>query len=82
MRHETHEDSENDCLTLVDNEEELKTSFDSEIILLPLDGAEQVVDKLNWYEAVVKEMKSNLEYHGWTEDNFRLMLEDVEANME
>ena len=82
MRYETQEDIENDCLTLIDNEEELKTSFDSEIMLFPLDGAEQVVNKLNWYEAVVKEMKSNLEYHGWTEDNFRLMLEDVEANLE
>ena len=82
MRYEYSEDSINDCITLTDNEEELKTSFDSEIVLYPMDDAITVIDKLNWYEAVVKEMKSNLEYHGWTEDNFRLMLEDVEANME
>ena len=43
MRYESQKDIENDCLTLIDNEDELKTSFDSEIILYPLEGAEQIV---------------------------------------
>ena len=85
-RYETHIDVENDCLTLIDNEDELKTSFDSEIVLYPLEGAEEVIDKLNWYEdyygLLVKMLKENLEYYGWTEDNFKDLIEDVEANLE
>ena len=83
MRYESQKDTENDCLTLIDNEDELKTSFDSEIILYPLEGAEQIVDKLNWYEAVVQEMKSHLEYYDWTEEDFKkTIIEEVEANLE
>ena len=83
MRYESQKDIENDCLTLIDNEDELKTSFDSEIILYPLEGAEQIVDKLNWYEAVVQEMKSHLEYYDWTEEDFKkTIIEEAEANLE
>ena len=82
-RYEYNEDLENDCLTLVDNEDELKTDYDSEIILYTLDDAVTVVDKLNWYEAVVKEMKSHLEYYDWTEEDFKkTIIEEVEANLE
>lgn len=82
MRYEYSEDVENDCITLTDNEYELKTSFDSEIVLYPIDGAEQVIDKLNWYEAVIKEMKMHLEYYDWTEKDFKDLIEDVEVNLE
>ena len=40
-----------------------------------------VVDKLNWYELFVKMLKENLEYEGWTEDDFKGLIEDVEANL-
>ena len=82
-RYEYNEDLENDCLTLVDNEDELKTDYDSEIILYPLDDAVTIIDKLNWYEAVVQEMKSHLEYYDWTEEDFKkTIIEEVEANLE
>ena len=81
-RYEYNEDLENDCITLIDNEDELKTDYDSEIILYPLDDAVTVVDKLNWYEAVVKEMKSHLEYYDWTEEDFKkTIIEEAEANL-
>ena len=83
MRYEYSKSIEDDCLTLTDNEDELKTSFDSEIMLFPLEGAEQVVDKLNWYEAVVQECKSHLKYYGWSEEDFKkTIIEEVEANLE
>ena len=86
MRYEYTVDESNDCLTLTDNREELKTSFDSEIVLYPLDDAIGVVDKLNWYEEyyglLVKELKMHLEYHGWSEEDFKSVIEDVKANME
>ena len=80
-RYEYNEDLENDCLTLVDNEDELKTDYDSEIVLYPLDDAVTIVDKLNWYELFVQMLKENLEYEGWTEDDFKGLIEDVEANL-
>ena len=80
-RYEYNEDLENDCLTLVDNEDELKTDYDSEIVLYPLDDAKTVVDKLNWYELLVQMLKDNLEYEGWTEEDFKGLIEDVEANL-
>ena len=80
-RYEYNEDLENDCLTLVDNEDELKTDYDSEIVLYPLDDAVTIVDKLNWYELFGQMLKDNLEYEGWTEDDFKGLIEDVEANL-
>ena len=80
-RYETSEDLENDCITLTDTMDELTTSFDSEIILYPLEDAVTVVDKLNWYELLVQMLKENLEYEGWSEDDFKSLIEDVEANL-
>ena len=75
-------DDMNDCITLYDDEEELKTSFDSEIVLYPLDDSVTVVDKLNFYEALVKELKMHLEYHDWTDKDFKDVIEEVELNLE
>ena len=83
MRYDYSEDKENDCITLIDDEDELKTSFDSEIILWPAEDAMTVIDKLNWYEAIVKECKSHLMYYDWTEEDFKkTIIEEAEANME
>ena len=75
-------DDMNDCITLYDEEEELKTSFDSEIVLYPLDDSVTVVDKLNFYEALVKELKMHLEYYDWTDKDFKDVIEEVELNLE
>ena len=80
-RYEYNEDLENDCLTLVDNEDELKTDHDSEIVLYPLDDAVTIVDKLNFYEALVKELKMHLEYYDWTDKDFKDVIEEVELNL-
>ena len=86
MRYEYAEDMIEDCVTLIDNEDELKTSFDSEIVLYPAEDAMNVIDKLNWYEQyyglLVKMLKENLEYYGWGEKDFMSVLEDVKANMD
>lgn len=86
MRYEYAEDMIEDCVTLIDNKDELKTSFDSEIVLYPAEDAMNVIDKLNWYEQyyglLVKMLKENLEYYGWGEEDFMSVLEDVKANMD
>ena len=67
MRYKTSKDYTNDCLTICDEEEELQTSFGSEIVLYPLEDAETVVDKLNFYELLVKELMMHLEYQQFNE---------------
>ena len=80
-RFETSEDPMDDCITITDTEDELKSDFGSEIVLYPLDDAVTIVDKLNWYELFVQMLKENLEYEGWSEDDFKGLIEDVEANL-
>ena len=63
VRFETSEDLENDCLTIEDNEYKLKTSFDSEIILYPLDDASAVIQELNVQCAINAMLREQLEYH-------------------
>lgn len=61
VRFDTVDDVENDCLTLTDNEDKLKTGFDSEIILYPLEDACAVVQELNIQCATVKMLREELE---------------------
>ena len=57
VRFETSPDTMNDCLTVTDNEEQLKTSFDSEIILYPLEDASAVIQELNVQCAINKMLR-------------------------
>lgn len=86
MRYEYDEDPENDCVTLTDNDGELTTSFNSEIVLYPCEDAIIVIDQLNHYEnyygLLVSMLKEHLESYGWTEEDFKSVIEDVEANLE
>ena len=61
VRFDTVEDTENDCLTLTDNEDKLKTGFDSEIILYPLEDASAVISELNVQCAINKMLREQLE---------------------
>ena len=61
VRFETSEDTENDCLTIVDNQDEIKTAFDSEIILYPLEDASAVISELNVQCAINKMLREQLE---------------------
>ena len=82
MRYTVEVDSKDDVATLSDSEDELKSDFDSDLILAPADDAVIVCSKLNWYESVIKEMKMHLEYHGWTDDDFKNLIEEVEYNLD
>ena len=63
MRYTVEPDLKDDVVTVYDEEEELKTEFDSEIMLAPVDDALIVVRKLNEYEAIVKELYEALLSH-------------------
>ena len=63
VRFEISEDVENDCLTVTDNEDKVKTGFDSEIILYPLDDAVRVINELNIQCAINKMLREQLEHY-------------------
>jgi len=54
VRYKTSKDYTDDCITICDEKEELKTSFGSEIVLYPLDDALLVVDELNKKDTIIK----------------------------
>lgn len=60
VRFETSEDLENDCLTVTDNKDELKTEFGSDIVLSPLTDATIVVNQLNKYQVIVEALTNEL----------------------
>lgn len=68
MRFEVNEDTLEDCITITDTEDKLKTNFDSEIILYPLEDAQAVVDELNVQCATVKMLIEHLESYEDIED--------------
>ena len=61
VRFETEEDTINDCLTITDTRDQLKTSFDSDIVLYPAEDASSVVDELNVQCAVNEMLIEHLE---------------------
>ena len=81
VRFETKEDRDNDCLTIIDNKDQLKTSFDSDIVLAPLEDASILVNELNIQCAVVEMLIEQLENYNdigdimyWIEE----VVEDLE----
>jgi len=54
MRYDTKLDELEDTLEIIDSEDELKTEFGSNIILMPSEDAQVLVDKLNKYDAFEK----------------------------
>lgn len=81
VRFETSEDTENDCLTIVDNQDKVKTAFDSEIILYPLEDAMNVIDELNIQCAIVDMLVDQLEVHEDIQD-IEYWIREVREDME
>ena len=70
-----------DCITICDDEEKLKTSFDSEIILYPMEDAGAVIDELNIQCATVKMLVEQLESYEDIED-IKYWIREVREDME
>ena len=81
VRFETSPDTMNDCLTLTDNEDKLKTGFDSEIILYPLEDASAVISELNVQCATVKMLREQLESYEDPQD-IDYWIREVREDME
>ena len=78
VRFETNENLENNCLTITDNQDQLKTSFDSDIVLYPLEDASAVIRELNVQCAVVKMLIEQLESYEDIDDIMYWIKEIVE----
>lgn len=79
-RCEISRDYSNDCITITDNEDKLKTSFGSEIILAPLEDAETIIHELNIQCAINKMLIEHLEHYEDIED-IRYWIEDIREDM-
>jgi len=82
VRFETTEDTMNDCITIIDNEEQLKTSFDSDIILYPAEDACTVIDELNVQCATVKMLRRMLNSYDVDLEDIDYWIQEVREDME
>ena len=70
-------DSMDDCITLIDSEDELKTDYDSNIVLYPLDDSITVVDYLNTQSRIIARLTLELSYNDYEDENIRELIDDV-----
>ena len=75
VRYKVSKDFTNDCLTICDVKDELKTSFDSDITLAPLEDALVVVAELNRKECVIHEFKEVLRENHFDEDEIEVIVD-------
>jgi len=68
VRYTAQEDYINDGVTIIDEKEELKTSFDSEIFIRPLEDAVTIVHELNKKEAIINVLYKALLVYDAEED--------------
>ena len=82
MRYKVSKDYPNDCVTICDKKEELKTSFDSDISLSPLEDAIIVVDELNRKECIIHELKQTLRDNCFDEQDIDYIVSSGNDNFE
>ena len=81
IRFDTTEDTENDCLTITDNQDQLRNGFDSEIILAPLEDASLIVRELNIQCAVNRMLIEQLESYEDPQD-IDYWIKEIREDME
>ena len=81
IRFDTTEDTENDCLTITDNQDQLRNGFDSEIILAPLEDASLIVWELNIQCAVNRMLIEQLESYEDPQD-IDYWIKEIREDME
>lgn len=82
MRYNYSKDYGNDCITVCDKKEELKTSFDSDITLAPMEDAIQVIEELNKKECTIHELKQVLRDNHFTDEDIDYILASALDNYE
>lgn len=76
-RFEYLENQSDDCIELIDEEEELKTDYDSNIVLYPLDDSITVVDYLNTQSKIIARLTLELSYNDYEDENIQEIIEEA-----
>lgn len=82
VRYKYSKDYSNDCITVCDKKEELKTSFDSDITLAPMEDAITVINELNKKECINHELKQTLKDNYFTEEDIDYIISSALDNYE
>ena len=76
-RFEYKENKMDDCIELIDELDELKTGYDSNIVLYPLDDSITVVDYLNTQSKIIARLTLELTYNDYEDENIQEIIEDA-----
>lgn len=82
MRYKFSKDYGNDCITVCDSKDELKTSFDSDITLAPMEDAITIVNELNKKECIIHELKQTLRDNHFCEEDIDYIINSALDNYE
>lgn len=82
VRYKVSKDYTNDCITVCDSKDELKTSFDSDLCLYPMEDAITVIEELNKKECTIHELKQVLKDNHFTDEDIDYILASALDNYE
>lgn len=82
MRYNYSKDYSNDCITVCDKKEELKTSYDSDITLAPMEDAIRIIEELNKKECTIHGLKQVLKDNFFTDEDIDYILSSALDNYE
>ena len=71
------ENTEENCLELIDDIGELKTDYDSNIVLYPLDDSITIVDYLNTQSRIIARLSLELTYNNYVEENIQELIDEI-----
>ena len=71
------ENTEENCLELIDDTGELKTDYDSNIVLYPLDDSITIVDYLNTQSRIITRLSLELSYKDYEDEDIQELIDDV-----
>ena len=82
MRYDYTPDENDNCLTLHDQQEHLKTDFGTDIVLYPLEDALFLVNHLNKQEKFIEVLIRELKANEYDDENIKELLEEADYEME
>ena len=71
------ENTEENCLELIDEAEELKTDYDSNIVLYPLDDSITIVDYLNTQSKIIARLSLELTFNDYEDENIQELIDEI-----
>ncbi|WP_405286572.1 hypothetical protein [Methanobrevibacter sp.] len=79
-RFEYKENKMDDCIELFDEEDELKSDYNSNIVLYPLDDSITVVDYLNTQSKIIARLTLELTYNDYEDENIKEIIDEIKED--